>query len=528
LGATRDQVMLETAAGLFPYAVLQEARRRLTLSRSDWRTIGNNQKAFYRERLLVRVGQPPAGSTAPPFEFNDVDWKNVFQLEAVAEFFVNFREPWDGSQPLDPAANPPTAADPDIGPRDFLNLAGTNATATGTTVVINDPGIDFGAILAGTRSGDVIVLDGDTARASKTFKITATNAGAQSLTVDAAPSLAGAGSWTIKRRMQVGLSDRFGPRSSGPTATVTGVDGNGFATLQLDSAPPQVNAFFDTIYLSADTAPRRTYRILQVNGNQIVVQGSPTLPGSSPWAIQAGLSGDLNAAPGGGPLPYVLGPLRPERGNDHFDGMLFVIYNEQVRFRGRWNSYTSRNQSDPPPQSNREVQSTIDGNRGYDLIAFNSTDDFRNYSLQVANYGQGANVVDLCSHARFFFDPLRRPPDNPGGAVTVDGNGKTLIRIHFTYLQQPGHGAQSQGCVVSFHMSDLRTELVEIFEEEYRALHNRVEDGSISRLRGQTQNRTKAIWATGDADTWGNAFRGKLWLVRPDQLPVGYNRPAGF
>jgi hypothetical protein len=77
-------------------------------------------------------------------------------------------------------------------------------------------------------------------------------------------------------------------------------------------------------------------------------------------------------------------------------------------------------------------------------------------------------------------------------------------------------------------MPDLRTQLVNLFEEEYRALHNGAEEAHIARLRGATQAGAQTIWDHNEADTWANAFRGKLWMVRPDQLFIGYNRPAGF
>ncbi len=534
LGANRTQVMLETAAGIYPYSVLQEARRRLNLTRADWRLIGNNQKAIYRSRLLTRIGQAPAGSTVPPFEFNDIDWRNVFQLESVAEFFVNFREPWDGSVPLDPDTNVPKTPQQeprpelrnlDVGRLDFLNFSGENATSNGANVVIGDAGIPFDRIRAHATRGDVIVLDADTGRQSHTFRITAKNAANSTLTLDAAPTLPAAGStWTIKRRPQLVLIDPMGPRSTGTSATVASVDANGFATLQLDAAPQRVNRFFDNIYLPDDATPRRTYRILSVNGQQVTVQGSPNLAPSSRWQIQAGLGGNLDPAnPAGNALPYVLGPLAAARGEDHFDGTMFVIYDERVRLRARWNSYTSRN------NVARDLHSSIDGNRGYDIRGYRSSNAFRGYSLQVADFGQTDRAgYDTCTFARFFFDPLRRPPENPGGAALADAGGKTTIRIHYSQGQHRNHGCDSAGCVVSYHMPDLRTEWVEMFEEEYRALHAGAEEPQMARLRGATQARAQQLWQGNQVSTWTGSMAGTLWLVRPDQLPVGYNRPGGF
>lgn len=72
-------------------------------SRADWRQVGNNQKALYRQRLLARSGLLPSGvQEVPAFEFNSQDWRNLFQLEAVVEYYANFDDPWvPKSVPLD-------------------------------------------------------------------------------------------------------------------------------------------------------------------------------------------------------------------------------------------------------------------------------------------------------------------------------------------------------------------------------------------------------------------------------------------
>jgi hypothetical protein len=175
VGANKQVLLLETAAGLYPYSTLADAKRRLNLTRAEWRTVGDNQKVLYRRRLLARVGHAPANATDPHFTFNDFDWQNIFQLEAVVEFFMNFREPWDpnpANVPLDPATHPATPAIPDIGPRDFLDLSGTNATAVNNVVTLNDAGVPVDRIRFDAIRGDVIVLDTDTNRASRTYRIT--------------------------------------------------------------------------------------------------------------------------------------------------------------------------------------------------------------------------------------------------------------------------------------------------------------------------------------------------------------------
>ncbi|MBL8624654.1 MAG: hypothetical protein JNK64_25320 [Myxococcales bacterium] len=101
-GLSEAAAIARTATRLYPWSTLQSlaARYNLGQASSQWRTIGNNQKALYLDRLRVRVGHGGT-STAPPFEFNDTDLHNVFQLEAIVEFYANFNDPWKvGATPV--------------------------------------------------------------------------------------------------------------------------------------------------------------------------------------------------------------------------------------------------------------------------------------------------------------------------------------------------------------------------------------------------------------------------------------------
>jgi len=541
VGATTKEVLLlETAAGLYPYSTLTDAKRRLGLTRAEWRTVGDNQKALYRRRLLARVGHAPAGATDPHFTFNDFDWQNIFQLEAVVEFFMNFREPWDptpGNVPRDPATNPATPAIPDIGPRDFLDLSGTNATAAGNVVTLNDAGVPVDRIRSNAVRGDVIVLDTDTARRSRTYRITG-RAGA-ALTLAGAPNLAGAPSaWKIKSRPNIVVIDPFGPRISGTTATIIGVSPAGHATVRLERAVEKVNRFFDTIYFPADTATaRRAYRILRANNDELLVEGNPNFGagGSSDWQIQSGLGGAFTGGlPGARALPYDLGPEGARPQWDHFDGMLFLIYDDEVRMKARWNSYTSRQYADNHPE---QFNSSIDGNRGFDFRTFRATNNFRNYVLQVVDMGSNI-ALDLCANARFFFRPHARYPGSAAAPAHVnrDGDGKDEIRLHHSRDRGAG-GCNSAGCVVSWLMWNLRTQIAQIIQAEHRATRNAgVPDLNTDNLINATQDDIsqpppgggQSMWQADLASDWAQRLVGRFWLVRPDQLPLLYQPPAGL
>src|SRR5690606_11198643 len=96
--------MRRTTESLFPYATLLEFSRSHNLTPSQWRCVGDNQKALYRRRLLRRSGQA-RDEALPPFEFNGWDWHILFQLEAIVEYYANFDDPRrEDAQPIQPFA----------------------------------------------------------------------------------------------------------------------------------------------------------------------------------------------------------------------------------------------------------------------------------------------------------------------------------------------------------------------------------------------------------------------------------------
>jgi hypothetical protein len=78
---------------LFTWQALTQAKAAAGLTTQQWRDLGDRQKNLWRRRLLSRCGHGGADPD-PPFEFGSADLRNVFQLEAIAEFFLNFRDPW--------------------------------------------------------------------------------------------------------------------------------------------------------------------------------------------------------------------------------------------------------------------------------------------------------------------------------------------------------------------------------------------------------------------------------------------------
>jgi hypothetical protein len=488
--------------------VLEELRNSRNLSATQWRTVGNHQKAQYRGRLLRRVGHAPAGSTAPPFEFDDIDWKNIFQLEALVELYANFDDPWAvGATPREPT-------DAAYVPVDFLDMEGAAATVAGNVVTL-----DGAPPLARVWiDEDTLFLEGDTHRATRLYRISHVDTVAGTVTLDDTPVLAGPTSaWKVHQRPILVLVDGFGARLKGTAATVSTTHAD---RLVLDGNPGllKVNLRFDSIYLPSDTArASRTYRITAVDNaaHTVTLDGPPTLEGnSSAWQIPAGVSGE---PPG---LAYNLGPNNPPgapsaRGNDHYDGTAFVLQAGTVHHKVRFSSYTSRNYP-----AGDESLSSVRGNRRYHFRSYRSNGNFRNYCFKVTDPDA---AYDGVREARFYFaTPVTEdraiPPQNPIGG----GVGKTEIRIHLGNLNQAGGGTGSAGCLVSPLFFDLRRELIARFQADSpTGADAQVQKASVLTLAQSQQLLAGAILGGLTANNWNDKVTGNLWLIRPDERPVG-------
>jgi hypothetical protein len=509
-------VMLATQFFLFSWPVLQNLKTTRALTPAQWRAVGNNQKVLWRERLLKRSGHAPATNTAPPFEFDDEDWQNLFQLEAVVEFYANYTDPWAaGAVPLNPG---------DAGYQvvDFVDPAGTAAAAAGNIVTLDgNPDLSRVLVFHNFQSGanerrDYLFLATDTARATKMYKITAVDNAAHTVTLDAAPALAGGTSaWEINLRPNCVIIDSFGGRESGTTATAAA------NVVTLDGPPDltKINVNFDTIYLPSDTArASRTYRITAVDdaAHTVTLDGPPTLTGgtggnSSAWHIQAGVSGEL---PG---LVYTLGP-GGGRGFDHFDGALFVVFNEEIRIKIRWTSYTSRDYA-----AGSQFLSSLRGNLRYDFMTYRSGNAFRNYSLRVVDRGASYDGV---REARFYYSTPVTEDAVPVGTAP-NGGGKTEIRLHYSVFNSAGGGCSSAGCIVSPSYPILRDQLIAVHQLEYEAFNGPgTQDAQMQKASGRTQVQASALWNLGSvaAGLTGANFNDKIvgtfWVIRPDERPL--------
>jgi hypothetical protein len=237
-------------------------------------------------------------------------------------------------------------------------------------------------------------------------------------------------------------------------------------------------------------------------------------------------------------MNYDLGP-GGARGFDHFDGVLFIVKDGNVYRQLRWNSYTSRKY----PAGSQELSSPR-GNKSYDFSSFRSgrNGSFRNYNFKVSDAGA---AYDGVREARFYFSTPVTEDTAPVGVnpeTDPQQRGKSLIRIHHSETNSPG-GCSSAGCIVSGDFYAFRDQLIDLYQADYDAAHGGTRDVAVDRLRGIGHEGSRRVWCrtqaasgaaqdprcpaglgpgpTVTAGEWNNRIRGTLWLVRPDERPLG-------
>ncbi len=520
-------VLSSTAKFLYSMPVLREAKEKHKLLPAEWRKVGDNQKALWRKRLLSRVGHAPAGSTAPPFEFDDSDWQNTFQLEAVTEFYLNFNDPWRSPPPElgENRPRPPLLAtgQPDIHYQivDLLNPAGVKATVQPdpfeSIVTLDNP-----SLLERVRANvDTIYLEADTARESGRYRITKVDKTTNTVKVLGTPAVPSAGSrWEIALRPVIIVIDPFGARDGLRGQVATRPAGAAANVLQLDGAPAlaRINPNFDTIYLPADTArASRAYRITAVDDatNRVTLDGSPNLPAnSSTWHIQSGLSGEVP------PLGRI-NLVGDANGFDHYDGVAFVVTDGLITFKGGWSSYSSRaltdSRNNPRPHG---YFSSIRGNKIYDYASYRSGNRFINYCFKVTD---PRAAYDGVREARFYFDtPVG--DDSTAGNPADPGAGKTWVRLHHGNERSVGTG--SDGCSVSPGFNQLRSAIIRPYLAEHRELHG-TPDNEVAKVLGRDQAASQALYDLAPNRggltnaNWDDKLVGSHYLIRPDERPEG-------
>jgi hypothetical protein len=435
----------------------------------------------------------------------------IGELEALAQFHLNWQQP---HRPL-----PATRST--FRPLDLHDSAGSRAqVATGaptppagqTRITVEDV-VDLRSVIgaaAPSEHRDLLRLDTDTARPSKTYRIVAVDPSTRTLTIEGAPVITGSSAWRVLRRPRLVLVDPFGGRVGGTAATPLAPPASS-DRITLDGTPDldRVLANFDTIRLEEDTGrPSRTYRIVGVasSGAEVTLDAAPTLAVPSRWQVPAG------AAPVITPPAHTFSAI--STGCDHYDGLLFVIYDDATQGDPLlFTSYTSVRQTGTN-------LSSISGNGWYSATAHRSDNDYRNYAFRLLDPADDPQLTDVIDDAAFFFEnatALRTPVTVRDPPVARDANGKQRVRIH--YGNQAGNGTGSAGCVVSPLYFELRARLIARHQAE-RTLLGLAADADLDAIAdARTLQESKDLYnagAVGDAE-WTGRLAAHLVLVRPDR-----------
>ena len=454
------------------------------------------------------------GGTPSTVSYPGYDWipappviagvPEVNDLEAIGQFYANWRQP---HQNLGTART--------LKPLRLRDPAGSTATLTagaGTAIVTVDDFVDLREVTPSATGdhADLLYLDRDTARASKTYRIVAVDPGAQKITVDGIPALPAASAWTVIRRPWLVIVDPFGGRIGGVAASSLGLPSG---WLSLDGAPDfnRMRANLDMVRLNTDTSRNsRMYRLVAVHPTEPRIQlDGPVLPTITGWQLPAGLAWEIN------PLATTLIPT--PAGCDSYDGLLFVVYRNTLQGQPvPCTSYSStENAADPV------LGSSIVGNRRFAARSLRSpTSDARNYEFAVADRDKVA--ADAVAAAAYYQDgvtAMRQPaPSTP--TVRKDPDGKVNIRIHIG--NTTGSVVGSTGDVVAVGYPALRAQLIAVHQAERASLGLPADPDLAAVAAATTQPASVNLYNSGTVgDTaWNGRLQCSLVLVRPEQRPT--------
>jgi len=205
---TKEQAIQSTQEHVFSWAALQELQNEHGLTYQEWRCVGNYQKDLYLQGLLARAGQ----CDGQHFVFNNADWHNLFQLEAIVEFYANFPDPWlKGSIPRQQEDQHYQRVDflpsGQVEVRPILvvvdgfggRIAGVNAVSGAQTNTVRlDSQKHLFAEAGVNPKTDTIYFPSDQGRLSKSYRILAIDDTLNEVTLDSTPVFAqGSSSWHI-------------------------------------------------------------------------------------------------------------------------------------------------------------------------------------------------------------------------------------------------------------------------------------------------------------------------------------------
>lgn len=271
-----EDVVTASETNIFPWSSLSKAKSDLSIPYEDWVMIRDNQKQLFEEQLLVKTGHYSGGGSPKYFEYDDNDRQNLFMLEAVTEFYLNFDEPWDVTKspaPIDWSED---------------KLSGMSASMTGHRLIFDSP-IDVSKLRANHHW---IYLQRDSVRPNKMYRMVVIDGAGGYVDLDGEPVLDAPYAnteWEIDVRIKVNFLDQEGYTAVGVSG---GGAGSGSAVVSLDSGTNlrEVTVGHDVIYFEgADPALRasKTYLITDVDDatKEVTIEGDLYFASFTSWRI---------------------------------------------------------------------------------------------------------------------------------------------------------------------------------------------------------------------------------------------------
>lgn len=468
-------------------------------------------------------------------EFDSKGFPLLDDLEAIAQYFLNWKTPNKELRMKDRLLMPLRLTDPQ-GAEAVL----VEGAHPGTTRIRVERFVRLDEITPAPLNEDIhadllyLEADMNPDRQSKKYKIIMINQEDSTITILGLPVLNGPSRWKIVRCPRIVLIDPWGGRIGGDVATL--VDGSDRPAVKLDLPSfiengilSEITSNFDTIRLFSDTPlsfskrQSQMYLITGVDPVQPIVylDEKPSLLGSkSRWQIPVGALDEIL------PSHY---PMTPQDvGCDHYDGRAFVVFDGKVQSAIRCSSYTSTVWNLKSATKEEEAfRSSVTGNGILYFQSSLSLNAFRNFSLMIYDsVDSTGKPIDQVHDAQFFFKNVsanrQTPPGDDKPFGDRDWDGKTQIRFH--YGLPKGIKTGSAGCLVSPEYYDLRSMLVQLYNDQRAALGLEV-NGEIAGIgSSSTHTASEMLWqnkqSAGLPDRWSGRLRGLLVLVRPSQREI--------
>jgi hypothetical protein len=484
--------------GLFAMLYIKKIQKYLwicrLLIRTNWlekarnfvgKLIQDGYDGLFEEYARVLQGNDPKEIAKLAFAFDETDWENPWQLEALVEFYLNYSDPWASPGPPSGAPRKPSSY-----------KSGKNRPLL--------PEEENGYFRVGPK---------------------------------------------MRKGLHFVLVDPFGSRLSGDRASMvesSNADVQLYASPQAvspqtDDEFHRINDKFDTIYFP-DAEGRKIYRIIKkdvVNYHVTLETLGETTSGiRGRWQIPAGVGGMFD-------VDYLLPPTRPKKRQnyDHYDGLLFVLKDGLVKGKFRFGSYTSYAYA-PSGKSVRGNRAY-----GFSSARAGGDGRTANHVPQVINYAFALNTPGRDAALAYFSPNVTEGPISesfmhwgPGGLEDPvrdwSGSAGCLESPEFTALRER---------VLDLFPATTILELSDTWKKKWTvsrlsaALRQKCDKKNLDKCRvklwasvwtdlGEKDKATtkkKAQWdfqelrARGRAPAWTDALDGTLWLIRPDELPKG-------